>query len=232
MKPPISDMIVPYCERLSTGAEPVNTLSNVAFLLVTAYAYWRMMPVSPAHNSSEADRNRRFLHPLLAALPLVIAMGSALFHWRPSITTQVFDLLPIALFACLAAHLIMRDCLRISQRYTTTILAAWIIASVFMARWPTVLAGSLFYLPAVLLMGGLAIYSQGWIKSRLWLLTGLFTAALGSRAADLPWCQQLPGGTHVYWHLLAATASLLCLQLIFSSTTKTRALPQPRRGQN
>ncbi|MEM9127298.1 MAG: ceramidase domain-containing protein, partial [Pseudomonadota bacterium] len=77
-----------YCERLDAGfwAEPINALTNIAFLLAAAVMAWR---------------TRRLQSPLCTALVVVLAaigVGSFLFHTFATVWSAMTDVVPIVGF--------------------------------------------------------------------------------------------------------------------------------------
>src|SRR4028119_1789482 len=84
-----------YCERLGPGlwAEPVNALTNAAFL-VAAVLMWRRWPGEP-------------LARALSAVLFLIGLGSFWFHTLATPWAAAADTLPILLYILLyvfAAH--------------------------------------------------------------------------------------------------------------------------------
>lgn len=228
----LQQMIVPYCERLATGSEPVNTLSNAGFVLVVVYGIylWRQQStaaaIAPTGTTLPASTVRIQLPRAaiygLLMLPLMIAAGSALFHAMPGHITHLLDIVPVCLFALLAFWLCLT---RYQWPYwkITGLLVLWIATTAIAAGWPEVLAHSLFYLPTLIVLVYLAIALKPQ-RSRSTLLALTFGCALLFRAIDLPicalgentgsntWAGNL--GTHFLWHLLTAVACILCLQLV------------------
>lgn len=83
-------MIDIYCERTGPGllAEPVNAITNLAFLLA-AVGTWRL-----ASRQGVLYADIQLLTGLMAA----IGIGSVLFHTFATAWSQVLDILPILLF--------------------------------------------------------------------------------------------------------------------------------------
>ena len=79
-----------YCERLGPGlwAEPLNAVSNVAFIIAALWA------ARAAHRRSSA--NRRSGSSI--ALVFVIGLGSLAFHTFANRWSAMADVLPITLF--------------------------------------------------------------------------------------------------------------------------------------
>lgn len=235
-------VIVPYCERLATGSEPINTISNAGFVLVVVYGWtlWRRQDkVVSASNAHEqitpvavvAPRPPRVAMYCLLILPLMIAAGSALFHAMPGHITHLLDIVPVCTFALLTFWLCLRR-YQWANWKITSLLIAWIGATAIAAGWPEVLAHSLFYLPTLVILVFLALTLKQQ-QTRLTLLAITFACALLFRAIDLPLCAlevnpglvasdaaaNSPGlagsvGTHFLWHVLTALACILCLQLV------------------
>lgn len=216
-------MIVPYCERMMTGAEPVNIASNIGFVLAglagfyylyQAQSQFQVHTMAGAQPGTQIIATHRPILWLLVSLPVGIAVGSALFHWRPDHLTQALDIVPIGCFVALTAGLIMRRQLTWPAWQITGWLVVWLFCSLYASRWPEVLAGSLFYLPTAIMLAGLSWRVQAIRRQLGWVFT-TFVAALIARASDLPLCGEwLPVGTHALWHLLAAMACILGIRVV------------------
>src|SRR5215472_12061663 len=81
-----------YCERTSAalGAEPVNALTNVAFL-IAAWAAWRLRS---KHPNPAADG----ILNILIAMIAVVGIGSFLFHTVATRWAEWGDVIPILVF--------------------------------------------------------------------------------------------------------------------------------------
>ena len=79
-----------YCERIDASfwSEPVNALSNAAFLVAAAIAFarWR--------RAGASDRPALFLIAAVA----VVGIGSFLFHTFANRWSRLADVIPIAVF--------------------------------------------------------------------------------------------------------------------------------------
>ncbi len=84
------DPVIDYCERRDHGfwSEPVNALTNIAFLLAAAaaFALWR--------------RRRETDHAALALIVVtaLVGVGSFIFHTVATRGAMLFDVVPIAVF--------------------------------------------------------------------------------------------------------------------------------------
>jgi hypothetical protein len=219
-------MIVPYCERLMTGAEPVNIASNIGFALAGLAGFYylfraRARASARSGPQSQSTAPHRPILWLLVSLPVGIAVGSALFHWRPDRLTQALDIVPIGCFVALTAGLIMRRQLSWPAWKITFGLLLWLLCSLYASRWPGVFAGSLFYLPTAIMLAALSWRAEPIRRQLAWVFA-VFVAALIARASDLPLCGEvLPMGTHALWHLLAATSCLLGIRLVIHVQTES-----------
>ena len=198
----VINTIVPYCERLSNGDEPFNTITNTAFLLVAAYNWYRLRQIKPelAGSGLAASKTRFNLMIFVScALPAMIGIGSALFHATPSTLTHMLDIVPVCLFA-LGSLLLLLSNKAWPVRSISMLMVMWLSATAIAAQWPEVLAHSLFYLPTVLVLLFLALVFNPAAAShslrkcsrqekRLLILSATtFTTALLFRATDLPSC--------------------------------------------
>ena len=75
-----------YCERLGPGfwAEPVNALTNLAFIVAAIWAWRRGEGVVPVR--------------VLAAILFAIGVGSGLFHTLATRWAGVADVVPILIY--------------------------------------------------------------------------------------------------------------------------------------
>ena len=193
-----------YCERLGPGfwAEPLNALSNAAFLLAAAYAFrlWRR----------EGARDWPGLW--LIAVTTIVGIGSFLFHTLANRWSLLADVLPIAVFIYSYFLLALRRYLGLGSMAAlaaTLVFAAFNMsfAHLWLGLLPGVsLNGSVGYIPAalaLLVVGGLSRASgSGPAGAALLRAAGLFALSLLFRSIDESACASLSTGTHFLWHML------------------------------
>lgn len=199
-----------YCERLDAGfwAEPINALSNAAFLLAAAWAFGRWR---------RTERCDPFLFVLIA-LVAVIGIGSFLFHTFANRWSELADVLPIALFIFGFLALVLRRLVGLSWLLTLLGLVAFVLFGQFVSPLTAPLLGSSeAYLPALLALYGIGLWLAGSGKRAagrgLWGAGAVFTLSLALRMADDPLCPAWPLGTHFLWHGLNAVTLALCLRV-------------------
>ncbi|RXZ42016.1 ceramidase domain-containing protein [Crenobacter cavernae] len=202
-----------YCERLAPGlmAEPVNTLSNLAFF-AAAWLVWRRAASAGAWRA----RGR-----LLAALIALIGAGSFTFHAFATTWAEALDEFPILLFQLVFLGLYFRGVTGWGRAAVAGFLAAFVAAGVGAAGFPAVLNGSLVYLPALAVLsaigaGEAVARRDGW--PCLLGAAGTFVVSVGFRSADLAVCPRFALGTHFLWHLInAMVLALAVLGLLLSA---------------
>ncbi|MEM6886869.1 MAG: ceramidase domain-containing protein [Pseudomonadota bacterium] len=187
-----------YCERIdpSFWAEPVNAVTNAAFLLA-ALLMWQRRGVMPGV-------------AVLCAILFAIGTGSFLFHTFAQPWAGLADVAPIVAFILAYVYLMNR---------TGWGLRAWPALGLTTLFFPYAAAtGTLFgripglgasagYMPVLLLI---ALYAAMLRRRAPALARGLGIGAallalsLTFRTLDLPLCGSLPLGTHFLWHLLNA----------------------------
>lgn len=214
----MSGIIDAYCERAGPElwAEPVNLVTNLAFLVAAAAAARRF-----AATPGLSLRNGWDIAVLIALLA-AIGVGSALWHAFARPWAALADTVPILLFigVFLASFLY-----RVAQLGTPAIVALFAlfqaanfgIGGVFP---PETLNGSIFYSPAWL---GLALLALGLALRRAALAPrfaaswALFTVSLALRTVDQAVCAAFPLGTHFLWHLLNALLLYLLVDALIRS---------------
>ena len=194
-----SEPIDLYCERLdpSFWAEPVNALSNVAFLLAAwaAFLEWRKV--------GGGDR----IILALIVIVAVVGVGSFTFHTVATRGAMMLDVGPIGVF-------IYSYFLFALRRF---LLLSWPVAFVIFAGFVALSFGLAAYVPRTFLNGSAGYFSAlaaliviGWlIRERaagkaLLIAAVAFIASLFFRIIDLDICGAFPTGTHFLWHILNA----------------------------
>ena len=187
-----------YCERLGPGywAEPLNALSNLAFLLAAGVMWPRLrgLPLARA----------------MVALLTVIGIGSYLFHSHANRLTGVMDVAPIAGFILLYVFAASRDVLGLrGWQAGASTLAFLPYAALSVPLWALVpgLGSSAGYMPLpvlILLYAGLLRRSAPDTARGLAIGAGLLLLSLTFRTLDGPLCKANPLGLHFIWHLLNA----------------------------
>ncbi|MCS7482796.1 ceramidase domain-containing protein [Umezawaea endophytica] len=195
-----------YCERLAPGlwGEPLNALSNLAFLLAAAVLWFRYRP---------EDRSMRALVALLA----LIGLGSLSFHTAATELTRVFDVLFIALFVFF--YVVCFGHWFWGLPWPRAWLFAPALALLGVLLIPVSLlipAGSGSYLAAGVALVGLAVALRFFGPDGTrhhWRAFGIaavvFAVSLTLRTVDLSACTGWPTGTHYLWHLLNAVVLYL-----------------------
>jgi hypothetical protein len=218
-----------YCERgFDPGfwAEPVNALSNAAFLLVAALAAVRMRQPGAAASGSLAVC---LIHPMIALVALIGA-GSFLFHVMATRWAQMADVLPIAAFIVLYLIFALRCLAGLSMPKVALGVAALLAAfAVSMAFCPSAVSGApggptclndtIGYAPALAALFAAAVLLRCRshpAASRLLLASAVLLLSMVMRTIDLDQCSAFslgdrPLGSHFVWHLLNALVLHLLL---------------------
>jgi hypothetical protein len=208
-----SEPIDLYCERLdpSFWAEPVNALSNVAFLLAAwaAFVEWRKV----------GGGDRVIL--ALIAIVAVVGAGSFIFHTVATRGAMMLDVGPIGVFIYSYFLFALRRFLALPWPPALVTFVTFVALSFGLAVYVprTFLNGSAGYFPALA-----ALIVIGWlIRERaagraLLIAAAAFIASLFFRIIDLDICGAFPYGTHFLWHILNAVVLYAVLRGALSET--------------
>jgi uncharacterized membrane protein (GlpM family) len=185
-----------YCERLGPGywAEPVNALTNAAFL-VAAFVMWGRVRGLPLARG-------------MAIVLGLIGIGSFLFHTHANRLTGLMDVLPILAFILVFLFAASRDFLGLSTGWAIVATAAFVpYAAATVPLWSMIpwLGSSAGYMPVpvLILLYAALLHARSPATSRgLAIGAGILVVSLAARTADLPLCERLPLGTHFLWHVL------------------------------
>ncbi len=196
-----------YCERTDASfwSEPVNALSNAAFLIAAALALrlWR-----------RGDR-KDWRALALIVVVAVVGVGSFVFHTVATRAAILADVIPIAAF--IYGYLLLALCRFLHFRVVAA--AAVVVAYAVCAQAlsalapPRLLNGSVGYLPALgaLIAVALTAREQG-VRRSLGLAAAVFAISLAFRTTDLAVCAEFPLGLHFVWHLLNAVVLYMLLR--------------------
>lgn len=199
-----------YCERTdpSFWAEPVNAITNAAFL-IAAFMLYRLY---------RANEQRDWPSAILIALIAVIGMGSFLFHSFANTWSMLADVIPIALFIWFYLFAFLR-------RFVTT---RWVVVAAYAAfaalNWAIaryvpgeMVNNSQSYFPALIAMAVMGLYLLWHNVSacRYYALAVMaFTASLIFRTLDPVVCADIALGTHFMWHVLSAVTLYLVARAV------------------
>ncbi|SFE01487.1 ceramidase domain-containing protein [Roseivivax sediminis] len=187
-----------YCERLGPGlwSEPVNAVTNLAFMFAALWVWPKTAGLPKAR--------------ALAAVLVLIGIGSGLFHTVAQAWAGMADVLPILGFIVLyiyAAHREFWGQGRFAAGVCTLVSVPAMMALAEVLPFRDVLGGSAAYVPVPLL-----IFAHAALLARrapetargLALGAGLLCVSIAFRTLDAPLCGALPVGTHFLWHILNA----------------------------
>jgi|TARA_Y100000994_G_scaffold75406_1_gene62147 hypothetical protein len=187
-----------YCERLDIGiwAEPINAVTNIAFILAAIIMWLR------CKNLVEGK--------ILSFLLFSIGCGSFLFHTYAQTWAALLDVTAILIFILTYIFVANRRFLVWSKMVS---LIGVILFFPYQLLLVSILSNIQFfgssvqYIPVAILI---FIYSGLLRKSEPNLSRGLFIGAailclsIISRTVDEPLCSILSVGTHFVWHILNA----------------------------
>ncbi len=189
-----------YCERTGPEfwAEPVNAVTNAAFLLAAGVM---------------AQRVRRDHLPVAWALVLLLALigvGSFLFHTFANRLTALLDVLGILGFVLVYLYAATRTFFGASRWLAVAVTLGYFPSSVALASVFAALPGlgsSAGYAPIALLIlifAALLWKTAPKTARGLTLGAGILIVSLLFRTLDQPLCAAVPIGTHFLWHILNA----------------------------
>ncbi|NNE82001.1 MAG: hypothetical protein HKN18_17160 [Silicimonas sp.] len=187
-----------YCERSdpSYWAEPVNALTNFAFL-IAAVVMWRRCKDAP---------EGRVLAYILGA----IGAGSYLFHTHATVWAAILDVLPILIFTLVYIYMANRDFLGWPAWVSAVGALAYVpysavLQPVFEALPFFAISAQYWPLPLLIAAYGIILWRRA-PTTAVWLCgnAGLLGLSLVARSLDQGLCTDWPLGTHFLWHLLNA----------------------------
>lgn len=187
-----------YCERLDAAfwAEPVNAISNLAFL-IAAFVMWRWL-----REGGPVEAR------LLVAILTAIGVGSFLFHTTAAVWAGVADVGPIALFILVYVYAANRHFWRMNIGWSLVgvgLFFPYAVVLVPLFQQVPFYGASAEYMPVPLLIAIYAVLLRRRAPATargLAIGVGFLMVSLSFRSLDMTVCQDLPIGTHFVWHLL------------------------------
>ena len=185
-----------YCERTdpSYWSEPVNAVTNLAFIMVALVMWRRTAGLSAG----------RWLSGVLFA----IGVGSYLFHTHATAWSATLDVLPIAIFTLSFIYLANRDfwgwpVWGAALGTLAFIPYAAVLTPVF-AGLPFFSISSVYWVLPILIAayGVLLLWRKAETGRGLLIGAAVLTLSLVFRSLDETLCGSVPFGTHFLWHVL------------------------------
>jgi hypothetical protein len=187
-----------YCERVdpSYWAEPLNAVTNAAFLVAAAIC-WRRL-------GARRDPGARALIAILAA----IGVGSYLFHTHARAWALMADVIPIQAFILVYVYLATTRFFALPWWAGGAAVALFVPYAALTARGVAALVGplngSVGYLPVpvLILAFAVALRRRAPATARgLAIGAGILLVSITFRTMDAAICPAFPAGTHFLWHL-------------------------------
>ncbi len=186
-----------YCERTdpSYWAEPVNALTNAAFVIAAA-VMWR--------------RGARGIAGSLCGILALIGMGSFLFHTHATPWASAADTTPIAVFILVYIYAANRHFWGLSSVLSALGAAGFIPSAAALtplfALVPFLEISSVYWtVPLLIAAYGVALRGRlPTVAQGLGIGAALLVASLIFRSLDGLLCGAVPVGTHFLWHLFNA----------------------------
>lgn len=229
-----------YCERTDASywSEPVNALSNLAFILaaVWAFAEYRKRRASTTGQSSDP------LTLIAIVMAGLIGIGSYLFHTHATVWSSLADVIPIWTFVAYYLFLAIYRIAGVPLRraigiYAGSIVATgsilWLVSNFLLATDTNAAGGDGFngssqYLPGMIALYGFALVmfirrhaAMGWIFAA----SITFTLSIFFRSIDMMVCSSFPLGTHFLWHSLNG----LFIGFLLQALVRHGQQPKPSR---
>ena len=196
-----SDQIIAYCERGDHGywAEPVNALTNCAFLIAAAICAWRL-------------RGARLpLAWALVATLTAIGIGSFLWHTHATRWAGLMDVLPILVFILIYVFAATRDFVGLAWYWALAAVVLFLPYAIGVSAGLEQLIrgiganGAYAAVALLIVLYGLYLHRRHPHTARGLLIgAGILAVSLTFRALDGAVCAIIPIGTHFLWHILNA----------------------------
>jgi Ceramidase len=207
-----------YCERtdLSFWSEPLNAVTNAAFLIAAFAAFLRWRRAGGTDSPAL----------VLILVLTIIGIGSFLFHTFADRWSVLADVIPITVFIYVYFFFAMRRFFDFGIVVSLTITVAFLAVSVLVGTVlpPGFLNGSGGYLPAllaILIIGAIMMRHRPDIGRPVLAAGAIFIVSVTARSIDMAVCDAIPIGTHSLWHVLNALTLYVLLRVIIRARPAT-----------
>lgn len=187
-----------YCERVSPDAwnEPINTVTNIAFLVAVGYLC-----------ELYKEQNRKDHESCMLILLIgLVGIGSFAFHIYGNNLTLLMDVVPIGIFVFYYLWVVFKRFLHWSRNKILVSLGLFAAVEYLVSMIPPPnFNGSLSYFPCLLAIVFIGrelqkrrcvVEAEYFFKAGAW-----FAVSLSFRILDNAICSLLPMGTHFAWHI-------------------------------
>lgn len=212
-------LVESYCENLTFFpiAQPANFISNLSFLVGFFGAVRNRLHRLGDRHFQTID----FFNIMI----LGVGLGSATFHFYPSLVTMMIDVIPIYICIATVITILVFQYSVVEGRNKHRLFGFFIAVSIIGALAPRSLVnGSVIYLCILGYFLVLTRFLDLNIRQDIFKLCGLFAIAIGFRSIDRWVCPQVVVGTHFIWHIMCGfilyriSALLLRLRIINHGT--------------
>ena len=187
-----------YCERLDIGiwAEPINAVTNVAFILASIFMWLR------CKNLVEGR--------VLSFLLFSIGCGSFLFHTFAQTWAAILDVAAILIFILTYIFIANRSFLAWSKMVSLLGVILFFPYQLLLANILSNIqffGSSVQYIPVAILIfiySGLLRKTEPNLSRGLLIGAAILCLSIVFRIIDEPLCSILSVGTHFVWHILNA----------------------------
>lgn len=227
--------IFAYCERgldPAFWAEPVNAITNAAFIIAALVATWHWLRLPAAARGP--------VEACLIALIYAMGIGSFLFHTFATPWAALADTIPIGIFMVAYLAYALKRYLGLGWLITFALLVLF-----FISLWQSSVArcdggpcfnGSLAYAPALvvlLVIGSILFVRKHPAGLSLFAAGAIFALSLTFRTMDQTACSETvlptgrPLGLHFMWHVLNATLLYVLVRaaLLYGTATVPASKP-------
>lgn len=203
-------MHILYCERQNTQFffEPLNSISNAAFLISAYYALKYIK-----ENKTRDNKIQRL--PYIIGL---IGIGSFMFHSFRNQITNYADVIPIYFFIVFSIFIALQKLIKKKHLVYALITIFGLVQLGMYFTLLNYLYGSINYIVTLttLLILAFAIYKK--YGKALFLPMAFFIATFGTalvfRNIDFIICPYFSFGTHYLWHILIALTTYLGVKFL------------------
>ena len=195
-----------YCERTSSAfwAEPVNALSNLAFL-IAGYSILRFYLIQCKERGEETHKDFWIL--LLIWLIFIVGIGSFIFHTFATLWALILDIVPIMVFGFIYLGVALKRVMKLNYIKSGICLGLFMLVffnlDLILPEESLNRSGTyLPYLIALVVFAAILSFRKDPNSKTFWIASGLLACAFISRMVDMMLCPYFPLGTHFLWHVL------------------------------